>query len=59
MEKDGEVIPIEAKAGNAATKSLGSFINKFEPSIAFKLVGGNVGEVDKKYTIPHFLAMFI
>lgn len=59
IEKDGEVIPIEVKAGNAATKSLDSFIENFEPSIAFKLIGGNVGVVDKKYTIPHFLAMFI
>lgn len=59
IEKDGEVIPIEVKAGNAATKSLDSFIENFEPSIAFKLIGGNVGVADKKYTIPHFLAMFI
>lgn len=59
IEKDGEVIPIEVKAGNAATKSLDSFIDNFEPSIAFKLIGGNVGVAEKKYTIPHFLAMFI
>ena len=59
IEKDGEVIPIEVKAGNAATKSLDSFINDFEPSVAFKLIGGNVGTSEKKFTIPHFLAMFI
>lgn len=59
IEKDGEVLPIEVKAGNAPTKSLDSFISNFEPSIAFKLIGGNVGVADKKYTIPHFLAMFI
>ena len=59
IEKDGEVVPIEVKAGNAPTKSLDSFISNFEPSIAFKLIGGNVGVADKKYTIPHFLAMFI
>ncbi len=59
IEKDGEVIPIEVKAGNSPTKSLDSFIEEFTPSIAIKLVGGNVGIADKKFTIPHFLAMFI
>ena len=59
IEKDGEVIPIEVKAGNAATKSLDMFINEYAPSIAFKLIGGNVGVSDIKFTLPHFLAMFI
>lgn len=59
IEKDGEVIPIEVKAGNSATKSLDSFIEEFTPSIAFKLIGGNVGVVNNKITIPHFLTMFI
>ncbi len=59
IEKDGEVIPVEVKASNAAAKSLNSFIEEFAPSIAIKLIGGNVGTADKKFTIPHFLAMFI
>ncbi len=59
IEKDGEVIPIEVKAGNSATKSLDFFIEEFAPSIAIKLISGNIGKADKKYTIPHFLAMFI
>lgn len=59
IEKAGEVIPIEVKAGNTPTKSLDSFIEEFSPSIAIKLIGGNVGQVDNKLTIPHFLAMFI
>ncbi|MBE7067358.1 MAG: ATP-binding protein [Ruminococcaceae bacterium] len=59
IEKDGEVIPIEVKAGNSVTKSLDSFIEEFTPSIAFKLIGGNVGAVNNKITIPHFLTMFI
>ncbi len=59
IEKDGEVIPIEVKAGNSATKSLDSFIEEFSPSIAIKLIGGNIGTTDKKFSIPHFLAMFI
>lgn len=59
IEKDGEVVPIEVKAGNTATKSLDAFIKEFSPSVAFKLIGGNVGISDIKVTLPHFLAMFI
>ena len=59
IEKDGEVIPIEVKVGNNPTKSLDYFIEEFKPSIAIKLVNGNIGVNDKKYTIPHFLAIFI
>ena len=59
IEKDGEIIPIEVKAGNTPTKSLDSFIEEFAPSIAIKLISGNIGLTDKKFTIPHFLAMFI
>ena len=59
IEKNGEVIPIEVKAGNAATKSLDSFITEYEPSVAIKLISGNVGIANKKLSIPHFLAMFI
>lgn len=59
IEKNGEVIPIEVKAGNAPTKSLDSFTEEFSPSVAIKLVGGNVGVSGKKLTLPHFLALFI
>lgn len=59
IEKEGEVIPIEVKAGNAPTKSLDNFIKDFSPSVAIKLISGNIGINNKKYTIPHFLAMFI
>lgn len=59
IEKDGEVVPVEVKAGNTATKSLNLFIETFEPSVAFKLVAGNIGQNDTKITLPHYLAMFI
>ncbi len=59
IEKNGEVIPIEVKAGNSATKSLDSFIEEFSPSIALKLINGNIGIVNEKLTLPHFLTMFI
>ena len=59
IEKNGEVVPIEVKAGNRATKSLDGFVEMFKPSIAYKLVDGNVGISDKKLTIPHYMAMFL
>ena len=59
IEKDGEVIPIEVKAGNTATKSLNLFMENYKPSKAIKLITGNVGEVDSKLTIPYYLAMFV
>ncbi|WP_405317211.1 ATP-binding protein, partial [Faecalibacillus faecis] len=59
IEKNGEIIPIEVKAGNTATKSLDFFVKNFAPSIAIKLINGNVGKNEAKLTIPHFLVMFI
>ena len=59
IEKNGEIIPIEVKAGNTATKSLDFFVINFAPSIAIKLINGNVGKNEAKLTIPHFLVMFI
>ena len=59
IEKNGEVVPIEVKAGNTATKSLNSFIESFSPTVAYKLVSGNIGENGVKVTLPHFLTMFI
>lgn len=59
IEKEGEVIPIEVKAGNTPSTSLNNFINDYFPSIAYKLVNGNVGISDVKKTIPHYMIMFI
>lgn len=59
IEKDGEVVPIEVKAGNTATKSLNRFIEEYSPSIAYKLISGNIGQSEAKLTLPHYLAMFI
>ena len=59
IEKGLEVIPIEVKANNDATVSLNEFIQEFKPSIAYKITGGNLGYIDHKYTIPHYMIMFI
>lgn len=58
IEKNGEVIPIEVKAGNDSTP-LNSFINKYHPKVSYKFVNGNVGFLDGKKTLPHYMVMFI
>ena len=59
IEKNGEVVPVEVKAGNTATVSLNKFAERFAPSVAYKIAGSNVGLSGTKYTIPHYMAMFI
>ena len=59
IEKQGEVLPIEVKAGNTATKSLNRYIEKYRPSVAYKIMNGNIGEIDGKLSIPHYMVMFL
>lgn len=59
IEKNGEVIPVEVKAGNNPTPSLNAFIEDFSPSLAYKLIGGRNGKVGVKITLPHYFVMFI
>ena len=59
IEKDGEVVPVEVKAGNSSTASLNNFIEIFHPPVAYKLIDGNIGAADGKVTLPHYMAMFI
>lgn len=59
VEKDGNVIPIEVKAGNTATVSLNNFIKKYRPPVAYKLIDGNLGVAGTKATLPHYMVMFL
>ena len=59
IEKGGEVVPIEVKAGNAPSISLNNFIDDYTPSIAYKLIDGNIGSSGSKITIPHYMVLFI
>ena len=59
LEKNGEVVPLEVKAGNSATVSLNNFIKDFNPSVAYKLVGSINGRVGVKITLPHYMIIFI
>ncbi|MDO4415786.1 MAG: DUF4143 domain-containing protein [Erysipelotrichaceae bacterium] len=59
IEKNGQAVPIEVKAGNTATVSLNGFIEEYKPEVAYKLISGNVGYSDGKLSLPHYMAMFI
>ncbi len=59
IEKNGEVIPIEVKAGNTASISLNNFIKDFSPSKAYKLIANRNGLSGIKETLPHYYILFI
>ena len=59
IEKDGGVVPVEVKSGNTATASLNNYLANFKPEVAYKLIDGNIGSVDGKTTLPHYMVMFI
>ena len=59
LEKNGEVIPLEVKAGNSSTLSLNSFMKRFQPSVGYKLIDGNIGIADRKITLPHYMSIFL
>lgn len=59
IEKNGNVVPVEVKSKNSASASLNSFIDEYSPRLAYKLIAGNVGQVDGKITLPHYMVMFL
>lgn len=59
ISKDACVLPIEVKAKRGSTFSLNSFIERFEPDIAYKFIDGNLGVDGKKVSLPHYMAMFL
>ena len=59
ISKDASVIPIEVKAKRGATVSLNSFIERFEPKVAYKFIDGNLGVDGCKVSLPHYMVMFL
>lgn len=59
LEKNGSIIPIEVKAGNTSTITLNKFIEQYKPLIAYKFINGNIGLNGIKYTLPHYMIMFL
>lgn len=59
IEKNGEIAPIEVKAGNDASASLNYFIEKYRPAVAYKLIANRNGQTGVRLTLPHYMAMFL
>ena len=59
IEKNGEVVPVEVKAGNTASPSLNRFIDEYNPGLAYKLIGNRNGISGVKNTLPHYMVMFL
>jgi predicted AAA+ superfamily ATPase len=59
LTMNGDIVPLEVKAGNGRTPSLDEYIEKYDPPYAMKLITGNLGVEGKKMTMPHYMAMFI
>lgn len=59
IEKEGEVIPIEVKAGNNATVSLNNYVREYAPSVAYKLISNRNGRSGVKETLPHYYVLFL
>lgn len=59
LTKSGRIVPLEVKSKNGRTVSLDEFIKRFDPPYALKLVSGNIGENEKKLTLPLYMAMFL
>jgi len=61
IQKEGELIPIEVKAGRSTALSLKSLMkNNEDINKAFKFIDGNVGEDESRIiTMPLYMAMFI
>ena len=59
IEKNGEVIPVEVKAGNTSSVSLNKFIKDYSPSVAYKLIGGRNAKDGVKITLTHYMVMFL
>ena len=59
MEENCSIIPIEVKSKKGETHSLNEFLKEWNPPYSYKLTSTNIGEVENKITLPHYMAMFI
>ena len=59
FERSGEVVPVEVKSRNGLTTSMNEFIKKYNPTLAIKLIDGNVGVDGNKVSLSQFMAMFL
>ena len=59
LEKDAHAVPVEVKAKKGSTKSLNELLKNSQIPVGYKLTAQNTGRVDKKTTLPLYLAAFL
>lgn len=59
IEREGQVIPVEVKAGNSSSKSLNIVLKKEDIPFGYKLIAGNTGTAEKKISLPLYMSMFL
>ena len=61
LQKDGNIVPVEVKAGASKSQSLSSFMkNHPEVPLAYKLTDGNIGmDENRILTVPLWMSMFL
>ena len=59
IEREGQVIPVEVKAGNSSSKSLNSVLKREDIPFGYKLISGNTGSIEKKISLPLYMSMFL
>ena len=59
MNGEGTVIPVEIKSGNSTSISLNNLLSNPDIKTGYKLISGNIGQSEKKITMPLYMAMFL
>lgn len=59
IENENGVVPIEVKAGKSGTKTLNNLLKKEDIVRGYKLSDQNIGQVEKKVTMPIYMGMFL
>lgn len=59
LEKEAHPVPVEVKSNRGATASLNKIMLLDDIRIAYKFTSGNIGVVEKKVTLPIYMAMFL
>ncbi|MBQ1887234.1 MAG: ATP-binding protein [Firmicutes bacterium] len=59
IERDARPVPVEVKASKGSSRSLNEILKLEEVPLGYKLTSQNCGAVDKKITLPLYMAMVI
>jgi len=59
LNRDGAVLPIEVKSGSGPSISLDKLLQNPDVKTGYKLISGNIGQAEKKITMPLYMAMFL